>query len=48
MLTGDQVAAHASKDDLWMIISGKAYDLTEVSAALSWAAVCWSGLRVRP
>ncbi|KAK4056776.1 hypothetical protein OIO90_002328 [Microbotryomycetes sp. JL221] len=28
MLTGDQVAKHNSKDDLWMIINGKVYDLT--------------------
>ncbi len=31
MLTGEQVAAHSTQDDLWMIIHGKAYDLTDVS-----------------
>ncbi|KAK4046261.1 hypothetical protein OIV83_006184, partial [Microbotryomycetes sp. JL201] len=28
VLTGDDVAKHNSKDDLWMIINGKVYDLT--------------------
>ncbi|GAA5925027.1 hypothetical protein JCM10213_000509 [Rhodosporidiobolus nylandii] len=28
-LTGAEVAKHAAKDDLWMIIHGKVYDLTE-------------------
>ncbi|GAA5839226.1 hypothetical protein JCM11251_006012 [Rhodosporidiobolus azoricus] len=29
MLSGAEVAKHASKESLWMIIHGKAYDLTE-------------------
>lgn len=29
MLTYDEVAAHAAKDDCWVIIHGKAYDVTD-------------------
>lgn len=29
-LTGEEVAKHNSKDSCWVIIHGKAYDVTEV------------------
>ena len=35
MLSGRQVAEHSGQNDLWMIISGHVYDLTEVSAGRS-------------
>lgn len=28
-LTGDEVARHNSKDSCWVIVHGKAYDVTE-------------------
>lgn len=31
VLTGTEVAKHNSKDSCWVIVHGKAYDITEVS-----------------
>ena len=28
-LSGDEVARHSTKDDCWVIIHGRAYDVTE-------------------
>lgn len=33
-LTGEEIAKHSSKDSCWVIIHGKAYDVTEASSKL--------------
>ena len=39
MLTGEEVAAHNSKNSCWVVIAGAAYDVTDVRPASSFVKV---------
>ena len=40
-LKGDEIAKHNSREDCWVIIHGKAYDVTEVPYILSFCEAQW-------
>lgn len=39
-LEGEEIAKHNSAESCWVVIHGKAYDVTEVSTCAQWWTLC--------